>query len=256
MEPHGDHRHRVKIGAREGSPAPNRGIEPFGRKGISAKKGHHMWIRWLVRLCVAALIAIQTCIIVLSAAASAAPVRPGSTVEEDVVEARPPIIRTYALEGVIRIARWYTGAAEQPKVDLSRAMPRGTMRVSHTFAMDRLTSAGLRWKSSGNCTDKNNRTCTSLQSVRSATVAGAIDLKRASGCKIMVTGGTEAGHAPGRYSHGAGYKLDISHNKCIDRYITETYPSAGVRSDGATLYRSETGTVFASESDHWDILFP
>ncbi|WP_379572902.1 hypothetical protein [Nonomuraea mangrovi] len=224
-------------------------------EGQLREKGHHMWIRWLVRLSIAALIAIQTCIIALSAAASAAPVRPASTVEEDVVEARPPIVRTYELQGVIRVARWYTGAAEQPKVDLSRAMPRGAARVSHTFAMDRLSSAGLRWKSSGGCIDKGNRVCTSLQAVRSSTVTGAIDLKLNSGCKITVTGGTEAGHAPGRYSHGAGYKLDIRHNRCIDDYITSTYDRAGVRSDGSALYRSDTGTVFASESDHWDILF-
>jgi hypothetical protein len=129
------------------------------------------------------------------------------------------------------------------------------MHMSHALATDWLRSGGVRMKSTGNCSSKHVHHCTSLDSVRTGTIARMIELKRESGCPIMVTGGTEAGHAPGQYSHGNGYKIDISHNACVDRYITRYHAKAGVRSDGARLYRSGSGTVFANESDHWDILF-
>lgn len=144
----------------------------------------------------------------------------------------------------------------RPAVDLHRARPRhATVHLSHAHASDWLKDAGLRWKSTGNCTSKHLRHCTSLDSVRTRTVAKAVELKRRSRCPITVTGGTEAGHASGRFSHGNGYKLDISHNQCIDRYITKNNHRTGVRSDGATLYRSPSGDIFADEGDHWDILF-
>jgi hypothetical protein len=129
------------------------------------------------------------------------------------------------------------------------------MHMSHAVATRWLKTSGLRTTSSGHCTSRHLHHCTSLDSVRVGTIARVIDLKRQSGCPVMVTGGTEAGHAPGQYSHGNGYKLDITHNKCIDRYITKNHDRTGVRGDGSALYRSSDGTVFANESSHWDILF-
>lgn len=171
-------------------------------------------------------------------------------------EAPPPIVRTYELEEVIKTARWYaTTLATTAKPVLTRARPRQSVRVSHTYAVNKLVGAGLRWKSSGRCIDRRLAFCTSLEAVRSATLNEVIALKRASGCPVMVTGGTEAGHAPGFYSHQHGYKLDITHNACVDRFITGRYPYRGIRRDGATLYKSPDGTVFADEIDHWDILF-
>ncbi|GAA2375039.1 hypothetical protein GCM10010404_33280 [Nonomuraea africana] len=303
-----------------------------------------------MRFFVAALIAIQTCIIMLSGAASAAPARFTPAADDASAEAPPPIMGTYRPGGVIETARWYVAEAHQPKAHLakarrfetrrsearpsqahrpetrpsqaqwpearqsqthwsgtrqshahwhgtrpaqnhwhltrqaqdhwhgtrpsqtrrfetrqsraraseallSRAMPRHAVRVSHAFATDQLALAGLTWKSSGHCADRHNSVCTSMQAIRSETLVGVIDLKRESGCPVVVTGGTEAGHAPGAFSHAAGYKIDIRHNKCVDRHITKKYPRAGVRSDGSALYRSASGDIFASESDHWDILF-
>ncbi|MFI7133357.1 hypothetical protein ACIBQ1_47315 [Nonomuraea sp. NPDC050153] len=159
--------------------------------------------------------------------------------------------------GVARIARIRPRAAHRrAEVDLTRVLPRfGAMHMSHALATDWLRSGGVRTKSTGNCSSKHVHHCTSLDSVRTGTIARMIELKRESGCPIMVTGGTEAGHASGQYSHGNGYKLDISHNGCIDRHITRNHAKAGVRSDGSRLYRSGSGTIFADESDHWDILF-
>jgi hypothetical protein len=155
-----------------------------------------------------------------------------------------------------------TGGARRPqagphaKVDLTRVVPRqAAVRMSHATASGWLKSAGLRTRSTGGCTSKHMHHCTSLDKVRTGTIARLIDLKQASRCPIIVTGGTEAGHAPGHYSHGNGYKIDIGHNSCIDRYITKHHDRSGIRSDGAPLYRSGSGTTFADESDHWDILF-
>ncbi|MFD1543905.1 hypothetical protein [Nonomuraea guangzhouensis] len=141
-------------------------------------------------------------------------------------------------------------------VNLNRVKPRAaTVHLSHALAADWLRDEGLRTKSSGHCTNRNLFHCTSLEEVRTSTITRVIELKRQSGCPIMVTGGTETGHAPGRFSHSKGYKLDITHNPCIDRYITKKNEKSGTRGDGAALYRSPSGTVFADETDHWDILF-
>ncbi|RBQ15691.1 hypothetical protein DP939_33935 [Spongiactinospora rosea] len=136
-----------------------------------------------------------------------------------------------------------------------RKRARSAVRLGHHKAMRRVKRAGVRWHSSGGCTDRGVRTCTSLASVRAGTISAVIALKRESRCPIKITGGTEAGHAPGAYSHGNGYKLDITLNACVDHFITHNYPLYSVRGDGARLYRGPGGDVYARESDHWDILF-
>ncbi|MDA0633383.1 hypothetical protein OUY22_08130 [Nonomuraea sp. MCN248] len=153
-------------------------------------------------------------------------------------------------------ARDRARAAGKTRVQLHRARPRHAMvTLSHGHATRWLKEAGLRLTSSGGCTNRHVRHCTSLDAVRTATVQRVVTLKRRSGCPVTITGGTETGHAPGAYSHGSGHKLDIGHNACIDRYIKKIADPAGTRGDGARLYRSPSGTVYADEGDHWDILF-
>ncbi|MFF0573142.1 hypothetical protein [Streptosporangium saharense] len=129
-----------------------------------------------------------------------------------------------------------------------------SVRMAHTQAAQLLKQAGLGWKSSGRCTSRGNGRCTSLEAVRTETVNRVIDLKRESKCPVVITGGTEVGHAPGLYSHYGGYKLDIKPNQCISRYIKSEFPYQRTRGDGAPLY-GDSQTVYARESDHWDILF-
>ncbi|TDC20249.1 hypothetical protein E1284_01135 [Actinomadura bangladeshensis] len=128
------------------------------------------------------------------------------------------------------------------------------MRLEQRFAETALRAGGIRWRSTGGCSDRTVRTCTSFEGVRWGTIKGVIDFAESSGCEITITGGTERGHAPGTYSHANGYKLDIAPGRCVDAAI-KRYPSAGTRGDGARLYRSPDGTVFAREKDHWDITF-
>lgn len=127
-------------------------------------------------------------------------------------------------------------------------------RLDQQFAEEALRAHGIRWRSTGGCSDRRVATCTSFEKIRWGTVKGLIDFAESSSCEIIVTGGTERGHARGPYSHWNGYKADIATGPCVDRAI-ERYPSAGVRGDGAELYRSPDGALFARESDHWDITF-
>jgi hypothetical protein len=131
------------------------------------------------------------------------------------------------------------------------------LRLPHQQAANRLKHAGLGRRSSGNCVNRHRSTCTSLDRVRLGTLWGIVDLKRRSGCAIVVTGGTETGHAHGPRSHGNGYKIDIEHNRCIDRFIRGKH-SGAVRRDGAGIhheYRPSGHIMYANEPSHWDITF-
>ncbi|GIH75380.1 hypothetical protein [Planobispora longispora] len=136
----------------------------------------------------------------------------------------------------------------------SAAAAEHPVRLSHLQAAERLEQAGLRWISSGECADRDNRRCTSFEEMRVFTLRRVIKLKRCSGCPVVLTGGTENGHERGRYSHRNGYKVDVALDPCIDRYITGRYAFIGRRDDGARLYRAPRA-LYARTSSHWDILF-
>ncbi|MFG3007922.1 hypothetical protein [Streptomyces calvus] len=131
----------------------------------------------------------------------------------------------------------------------------GGTKLTHNQAAAKLRSAGITWSSSGNCSDRNRRTCTSFTRINSGTVDGIITFKRASGCKVNITGGTETGHAGGTYSHWNGYKVDITPTTCVNRYIKREFTYIGKRGDGAAMYRSSAGNVYANEGNHWDITY-
>jgi hypothetical protein len=128
-------------------------------------------------------------------------------------------------------------------------------KMSHADAAARVKAVGIRIVSSGNCSNRYNSTCTSLEQINSATVNGIITLKNASGCATTITGGTEVGHASGTYSHWNGYKVDISPTSCIEGYIYRNFSYIGKRGDGAPLYKSAAGNIYADEGNHWDITY-
>ena len=127
--------------------------------------------------------------------------------------------------------------------------------MSQSTAAKKFRHAHVTWSSSGNCTSKGNPHCTSFSGIRADTVSGVITLKKASHCKINITGGTEVGHQPGTYSHGHGYKVDVAHNSCVDRYIKNTFSYIGLRGDGYPQWRSSSGNVYCDEGTHWDITY-
>ena len=127
--------------------------------------------------------------------------------------------------------------------------------VTHSSAAAQFSAAGIGWTSSGGCSDRNNPTCTSFEGIRQATIDGAITLKRASGCGLTITGGTETGHASGTYSHWNGYKLDFSRTTCLTSWVHNTYTYIGQRSDGAAQYQAASGNIYADEGSHWDVTY-
>ncbi|GAA0245834.1 hypothetical protein GCM10009527_048170 [Actinomadura nitritigenes] len=129
-----------------------------------------------------------------------------------------------------------------------------SVRLHQEDAAEFLRATGIRWRSTGGCSDRGRPSCTSFDGLRWGTLKGLLDFQAESGCPITVTGGTERGHAGGPRSHGTGYKLDIAPSRCVDAAIRR-FPYQGVRGDGARLYRSPDGTLFARERDHWDITF-
>jgi hypothetical protein len=83
-------------------------------------------------------------------------------------------------------------------------------------------------------------------------------------CNVVVTGGTEHGsHAVGVCSHGNGYKLDLRLSTRLNEFIEKNYCCRNPRTnqcglcdvragDGALIYKSSTGAIYAKEGDHWD----
>ncbi|MFE7467874.1 hypothetical protein ACFU6R_27720 [Streptomyces sp. NPDC057499] len=128
-------------------------------------------------------------------------------------------------------------------------------KLSHADASARFKAAGIAWRSSGNCSDRNRSTCTSFSRLNLNSALGAITLKKAGGCALTVTGGTETGHASGTYSHWNGYKLDFDPTSCLTHYITGTFTRIADRSDGAAQYKAASGNIYARESNHWDVTF-
>jgi len=127
--------------------------------------------------------------------------------------------------------------------------------VTQASAASQLSAAGITWSSSGGCTTRSNSTCTSFEGIRQTTIDGAITLKRASGCALNITGGTEVGHASGTYSHYNGYKLDFTKTTCLTSYVHTNFTYLGLRGDGYPQYRSGAGNVYADEGSHWDVTF-
>ncbi|MGC3859938.1 hypothetical protein ACPSM1_07075 [Micromonospora chersina] len=127
--------------------------------------------------------------------------------------------------------------------------------ISHSSATSQLRAAGISWTSSGNCSDRYVSTCTSFEGIRQATIDGIITFKRASGCAITITAGTEVGHASGTYSHWNGYKVDIAPSTCIQNYISAAYTYVGYISGWGYQYRAPSGNLYTLEGNHWDILY-
>ncbi|MCP2250193.1 hypothetical protein [Lentzea aerocolonigenes] len=123
-------------------------------------------------------------------------------------------------------------------------------KYTHAQATAQLSAAGISWTSSGGCSDRNRPNCTSFEQINQTTIAGAKTFKRASGCALTITGGTETGHASGTYSHWNGYKVDYRLSSCVTNYITGTFTSIG-----GNKWKSAAGNIYYRESNHWDVTY-
>lgn len=136
----------------------------------------------------------------------------------------------------------------------------GGAALNQEVAEHLLSSQNIGISSTDNCSDPKIPTCTSLEGMLMGTINGVIFLSSqvcgpAGGC-VLVTGGTETGHAEGDgCTHSSGCKIDIHPNPAVDAYI-ENFESIGNRAgDNAPQYRDICGNVYAREDDHWDISF-
>lgn len=123
-------------------------------------------------------------------------------------------------------------------------------KYTHAQATAQLRAAGITWTSSGGCSNRNQSNCTSFDQINQTTIAGAKTFKRASGCALTITGGTETGHASGTYSHWNGYKVDYRLSSCVTNYITGTFTSIG-----GNKWKSAAGNIYYRESNHWDVTY-
>ena len=75
------------------------------------------------------------------------------------------------------------------------------------------------------------------------------ELQKASGDQLIITGGTEAGHANGTYSHSNGYKIDLRPTTKLNNYITSNFEKIG-----DNKYKDSSGnTYWRHPPDHWDV---
>ncbi|KAG7128929.1 hypothetical protein HYQ45_018961 [Verticillium longisporum] len=119
-------------------------------------------------------------------------------------------------------------------------------------AGQRFEAAGILSRFTGACTTKSNP---SFSGIWATTVAGAITLKKACKCSLIITSGTEVGHPTGKYSHSTGHKLDFAKNAALNRYVKGTFTRISNRADGARRYKARSGNIYVDEGNHWDVTF-
>ncbi|WP_393055452.1 peptidoglycan-binding protein [Streptomyces sp. LN549] len=137
----------------------------------------------------------------------------------------------------------------------SNAPAPGSGRLTNRQALARLAAAGIE-RPAGR---------TSLEGVRARTIAGVIALKKASGCPITITGGTESGHGAGSRSHAKGYKLDLrtrDEGGCVTGWIKKTQRKGKPRGNDPRWHGNLNGISleYVYETPrrggvHWDITF-
>ncbi|MDP3014815.1 MAG: hypothetical protein Q8N28_00080 [bacterium] len=98
---------------------------------------------------------------------------------------------------------------------------------------------------------------TNLGGLRNTTTRGIVSLWRACGeCNIVISGGTEPGHAEGIYSHTNGYKLDLHPNATLNSAINKQIGRSGsIPPPADTNYKGADGNIYRYETDHWDVCF-
>ena len=135
----------------------------------------------------------------------------------------------------------------------------GSVTVPTVLGPGEMTDAEARktLEDAGIKINKKKAEGTSLDGMKKSTVQNIVSLQRNCGCDVIVTGGTESGHAAGNASHGSGNKYDVGLNDDVTSFIKKAYTPIGKRGDGASQYKDErTGAIYALESNHWDVLVP
>ncbi|MCI0566524.1 hypothetical protein L0Y46_05015, partial [bacterium] len=119
--------------------------------------------------------------------------------------------------------------------------------------------AGFNITTNRECGDPCVPTCTSLEGMEQGTLNALANLRNnCPECEIIVTGGTETGHAKGACSHESGNKVDIRPTASVVQFIeTPGYCTRnGNRTGdhgGPRWMCSGVEYVRESDPDHYDI---
>jgi len=134
---------------------------------------------------------------------------------------------------------------------------------------DRVTSQGVRVNNEYACPVGVTRGCTTLAGTDDETLDYVVDIKEAcdaasgSQCTVVITGGSEGGHAGGTRpgSHGGGDKVDLrlSGDTGLPSFIEKQVADGKFEEvENPTFGRRQwvdtaTGAVWTDEDDHYDV---
>lgn len=146
------------------------------------------------------------------------------------------------------------------KASLNPAKTEGLSVVQGSAAeraiRDSLQQSGVMINNGPCSPDSSGSGCTNVAGMQQATVDQIINIKNScGGCPVIVTGGTEPGHASGQYSHENGYKVDIdSTNSTLNAFL-QKLPLTGQRGgdSGGPIRSDSCQNQYVQESNHWDI---
>ncbi|AKU15625.1 hypothetical protein [Luteipulveratus mongoliensis] len=131
-----------------------------------------------------------------------------------------------------------------------------TPKLDQTQAMDQLGLAGVTWSATGGCNDWYGSSCTSLEQINQSTVVGLIGLRRASGCPVTITAGTEVGHTDDGGAHWAGAQVTLAKNTCLVQYFTRVYDGADPAGVDRPQWKTSAGVTYQDTGKHWEVHFP
>ncbi|MEU9529923.1 peptidoglycan-binding protein [Streptomyces sp. NPDC048210] len=149
--------------------------------------------------------------------------------------------------GTATAAALLLGATAEP----TTAAPAASVYYTPAQAKAKLRQAGITWRSSKKCENKNKNGCTSFQGIRKTTIDGVVALHHASRCPIVITGAAEIPphKTTGDHTHGKGYKVDVALGACVNAYIPKhSRKTAGSKRVAGT-------TEYLREGNHWDIAY-
>ncbi|MFA7302303.1 MAG: pilin [Candidatus Paceibacterota bacterium] len=138
-------------------------------------------------------------------------------------------------------------------------IPPSQAPASETAVRQQLASAGVQVNRPTACSPYNANGvtggCTNVGGMLPSTVDQVISIKRAcGGCTVIVTGGSEAGHASGAHSHGLGYKVDLGLNGTLNAFLQRLELTGQRGGDsGGPIRKDSCGNEYVQESSHWDI---
>ncbi len=133
-----------------------------------------------------------------------------------------------------------------------------------------LNSSGIQVSSSGNCYDSTSSRCTGLDGLQNDTLSGVFAFSSACNCEVVITGGTEVGHASegDDFSHSSGNKVDFRPTTAVNDYIltqiqSGNFTTVGWRHDNTEVVPvlvDQDGNYWAYETPpgggrHWDVCF-